>query len=123
MAARSSTSPAQASPPVDERKAICQHFLNTPHELAILKERNPPLAEALTSGDKEKFYKVLEKHQQQRREQEAERIHMLNADPIDPQYQQKIVEDIHHTNVQANMESAIEHVPEMFGQVIHEMCS
>ena len=43
---------------------------------------------------------------------------MLNADPMDPQYQQKIVEDIHRTNVQANMESAIEHIPEMFGQVV-----
>ena len=118
MAAGSSTAPAQASPPVDEREVIRQHFLNTPHELAILKERNPPLAEALSSGDKEKFYEVLEKQQQQRREQEAERIRMLNADPMDPQYQQKIAEDIRHTNVQANMESAIEHIPEMFGQVV-----
>ena len=105
-------------PPVDEREQIRQYFLNTPHELSILKERNRPLAEALTSGDKEKFYQVLEEQQQQRREKEAERIRMLNANPLDPRYQQKIAEDIRHTNVQDNMESAIEHIPEMFGQVI-----
>ena len=107
-----------ARPPVDEREEIRQYFLNTPHELAILKERNAPLAEALASGDKETFYKVLEEQQRQRREKEAERIRMLNANPLDPRYQQKIAEDIRHTNVQDNMESAIEHIPEMFGQVI-----
>ena len=107
-----------AQPTVDEREEIRQHFLNTPHELAILKERNAPLAEALASGDKERFYKVLEEQQRLRREKEAERIRMLNANPLDPRYQQKIAEDIRHTNVQDNMESAIEHIPEMFGQVI-----
>lgn len=118
MAAGSSTAPVQAAPPVDEREMIRQQLLNSPHELAILKEHNPPLAEALTSGNKEKFYELLEKQQQLRREQDAERIRMLNADPMDPQYQQKIAEDIRHTNVQANMESAIEYIPEMFGRVV-----
>lgn len=116
-AGSSSNAPAP-QPLEDERERIRQYFLNTPHELAILKEHNAPLAEALVSGDKEKFYKVLEEQQQQRRDKEAERIRMLNADPLDPRYQQKIAEDIRHTNVQANMESAIEHIPEMFGQVI-----
>lgn len=118
--AGSSNAPATqvARPPVDEREEIRQYFLNTPHELAILKERNAPLAEALVSGDKERFYKVLEEQQRLRREKEAERIRMLNANPLDPRYQQKIAEDIRHTNVQDNMESAIEHIPEMFGQVI-----
>ena len=77
----SSNAPAPqaiANPPIDEREQIRQYFLNTPHELAILKEHNPPLAEALVSGDKEKFYKILEEQQQQRREKEAERIRMLN---------------------------------------------
>ena len=115
--AGSSDAPS-TQPPVDEREQIRQYFLDTPHELAILKERNAPLAEALMTGDKEKFYKVLEEQQRVRREKEAERIRMLNANPLDPQYQQKIAEDIRHTNVQDNMESAIEHIPEMFGQVI-----
>lgn len=120
MASGSSHTPTTQTvrEPVDEREEIRQYFLNTPHELAVLKERNPLLAEALTSGDREKFYKLLEEQQQLRREKEAERIRMLNANPLDPQYQQKIAEDIRHTNVQDNMESAIEHIPEMFGQVI-----
>ena len=34
----------------DDPATIRQMLLNSPHDLAILKERNPPLAEALLSG-------------------------------------------------------------------------
>lgn len=35
----------------DDPKYIRDMLLANPHELALLKERNPPLAEALQSGD------------------------------------------------------------------------
>ena len=35
----------------DDPAVIREMLLNSPHDLAILKERNPPLAEALLSGD------------------------------------------------------------------------
>lgn len=34
----------------DDPATIREMLLNSPHDLAILKERNPPLAEALLSG-------------------------------------------------------------------------
>ena len=35
----------------DDPATIRQMLLSSPHDLALLKERNPPLAEALLSGD------------------------------------------------------------------------
>ena len=35
----------------DDPAAVRDLLLNSPHDLALLKERNPPLAEALLSGD------------------------------------------------------------------------
>ena len=35
----------------DDPAAIREMLLNSPHDLALLKERNPPLADALLSGD------------------------------------------------------------------------
>lgn len=35
----------------DDPASVRELLLNSPHDLALLKERNPPLAEALLSGD------------------------------------------------------------------------
>ena len=40
----------------DNPAAIRDMLLSNPHEVAILKERNPPLAEALLSGNIGKFF-------------------------------------------------------------------
>lgn len=36
----------------DDPEVIRQMLLSSPHEMSLLKERNPPLAEALLSGNK-----------------------------------------------------------------------
>ncbi|EDL81006.1 rCG30945, partial [Rattus norvegicus] len=54
-------------------------LLANPHELSLLKERNPPLAEALLSGDLEKFSRVLVEQQQDRARREQERIRLFSA--------------------------------------------
>lgn len=92
-------------------------LLSNPAQLALLKERNPPLAEALLSGDFEKYKKVFEEQQAMRRKVEDDKRRLLLADPFDPSSQQQIEEAIRMKNVESNMETAMEYSPESFGQV------
>ncbi|KAF6726118.1 DDI1-like protein 2 [Oryzias melastigma] len=120
--------PAQPSTPtasrgsfpqgLDDPALLQQMLLSNPHELSLLKERNPPLAEALLSGDLERFTKVLLEQQQDRAKREQERIRLLTADPFDLEAQAKIEEDIRQHNVEENMTIAMEEAPESFGQVV-----
>lgn len=108
----------QRPPAPDDPEVIRQMLLSSPHELSLLKERNPPLAEALLSGNKEKFVEVFNKQRKEKMEKERERIQLMNADPFDPSVQSVIAEEIRMKNVESNMESAIEFAPESFGQVV-----
>lgn len=103
---------------LDDPALLQQMLLANPHELSLLKERNPPLAEALLSGDLERFTKVLQEQQQDRARREQERIRLLTADPFDMEAQAKIEEDIRQHNVEENMTIAMEEAPESFGQVV-----
>ncbi|XP_029288056.1 protein DDI1 homolog 2 isoform X2 [Cottoperca gobio] len=103
---------------MDDPALLQQMLLSNPHELSLLKERNPPLAEALLSGDLERFTKVLLEQQQDRAKREQERIRLLTADPFDLDAQAKIEEDIRQHNVEENMTIAMEEAPESFGQVV-----
>ncbi|XP_076451813.1 protein DDI1 homolog 2-like [Babylonia areolata] len=98
--------------------SIRQMFLNNPHQMALLKERNPPLANALTSGNLEEFTKVFREQQEERRKMEQARLELLTANPFDPDVQKRIAEEIRMKNVESNMETAIEFAPESFGQVV-----
>ncbi|KAK5912607.1 hypothetical protein CesoFtcFv8_002462 [Champsocephalus esox] len=114
-ASQSSTSSPQG---MDDPALLQQMLLSNPHELSLLKERNPPLADALLSGDIERFTKVLLEQQQDRAKREQERIRLLTADPFDIDAQAKIAEDIRQHNVEENMTIAMEEAPESFGQVV-----
>ncbi|XP_063071539.1 protein DDI1 homolog 2 isoform X3 [Engraulis encrasicolus] len=113
-AARPATSPQGLEDPALLRDML----LANPHELSLLKERNPPLADALLSGDLERFTKVLQEQQQDRARREQERIRLLTADPFDLDAQAKIEEDIRQHNIEENMTIAMEEAPESFGQVV-----
>merc|ERR1719186_570509 len=89
-----------------------------PDQLALLKQNNPRLAEAFESGNLEEFAKVLKKQQGARREREAQRIRMMNADPFDLEAQRLIATEIAQKNIDQNMELAMEASPESFGSVI-----
>uniref|UniRef100_A0A8C6D4E1 Ubiquitin-like domain-containing protein n=1 Tax=Moschus moschiferus TaxID=68415 RepID=A0A8C6D4E1_MOSMO len=93
-------------------------LLANPHELSLLKERNPPLADAPLSGDLERFSRVLVEQQQDRPWREQERIRLFSADPFDLEAQAKIEEDIRQQNFEENMTIAMEGAPESFGQVV-----
>lgn len=103
---------------LDDPALLQQMLLSNPHELSLLKERNPPLAEALLSGDLERFTKVLLEQQQDRAKREQERIRLMTADPFDLEAQAKIEEEIRQHNVEENMTIAMEEAPESFGQVV-----
>ncbi|XP_069096137.1 uncharacterized protein [Pleurodeles waltl] len=124
--AQHSMRPQRPSPPdstttpqgLDNPSMLREMLLSNPHELSLLKERNPPLAEALLSGDLEKFTKVLLEQQQERARREQERIRLFSADPFDLDAQAKIEEDIRQQNIEENMTIAMEEAPESFGQVV-----
>ncbi|XP_053137403.1 regulatory solute carrier protein family 1 member 1 isoform X1 [Hemicordylus capensis] len=103
---------------LDNPALLREMLLGNPHELSLLKERNPPLAEALLSGDLEKFTRVLVEQQQDRARREQERIRLFSADPFDLEAQAKIEEDIRQQNIEENMTIAMEEAPESFGQVV-----
>ncbi|XP_033115203.1 protein DDI1 homolog 2-like isoform X2 [Anneissia japonica] len=93
-------------------------LLANPDQVALLKQRNPRLADALLSGSLDQFTTELERQRREQSERDREHIRMATADPMDPSAQEKIAETIKQNNIDANMEVAMEHAPESFGQVI-----
>ncbi|KAL5013498.1 hypothetical protein ScPMuIL_007768 [Solemya velum] len=114
----SMTPQAPDLPQQDDPQKIRDMFLSNPRELALLKERNPQLADALLSGSLERFSEVFSRQHEERMKKERERIQLINADPFDSRAQQMIAEEIRLKNIETNMETAIEYAPESFGQVI-----
>lgn len=88
-----------------------------PDQMALLKQNNPALAEAMEKGMVE-FSKVLKEQQEARMRRETERMRMLTADPFDMEAQRLIAEEIENKNIESNMELAMEYNPESFGTVI-----
>ncbi|XP_005077374.1 protein DDI1 homolog 1 [Mesocricetus auratus] len=92
-------------------------LLSNPHDLSLLKERNPALAEALLSGNLETFSQVLMEQQRERALREQEMVRLYSADPFDQEAQARIEEEIRQQNIEENMNIAMEEAPESFGQV------
>ncbi|XP_047471857.1 protein DDI1 homolog 2-like isoform X6 [Penaeus chinensis] len=101
----------------DDPAVIRDMLLANPEQLALLRHNNPRLAEALTSGDLDKFASVLREQQEMRRDRERQRIRLLTADPFDMEAQRLIANEIQQENINANMEAAMEYNPESFGTV------
>ncbi|KAL9971306.1 hypothetical protein ACROYT_G023816 [Oculina patagonica] len=106
--------------PVDQNSPeyIRDMFLADPHQLSLLKERNPELADALLSGNLQQFASVLQRQRQERADRDMQRIRTMNADPFDLEAQKQIAEEIRMSNVNQNMEIAMEYSPESFGKVV-----
>merc|ERR1719309_883793 len=102
----------------EDPAAIREMLRANPDQMAMLKQNNPRLSEALESGDLEAFAKVLKEQQETRKEREKLRIRMMNADPFDLEAQKMIQQEIEQKNIDHNMELAMEASPESFGTVI-----
>merc|ERR1719234_1716310 len=74
-----SGAPARARVGEEDPSAIREMLRANPDQMAMLKQNNPKLSEALESGDLEAFAKVLKEQQDARKEREQMRIRMMNA--------------------------------------------
>ena len=107
---------AQVDP--NDPDVIRRHLLSHPAELALLRQRNPPLSRAIDSSDPQVFRNALDEYRRRIANVARERIQILNANPLDPSVQSRIAQEIQQRNIQENMETAIEFTPESFGRVV-----
>ena len=101
----------------DDPNWIREMLKSNPDQMALLKQNNPRLAEALETSPDE-FAKILKEQQQARLERERAKLRLLTADPMDLEAQRLIAEEIANKNIEQNMEMAMEYSPESFGTVV-----
>lgn len=110
------SSQSTSNPLGNDPAHIYNTYLTNPEEVALLRANNPRLAEAFDQG-LESFSKVLKEQVQARAVERQRQYRMLVADPFDEEAQKLIAEEIQRQQIDNNMEIAMEHHPESFGQV------
>ena len=89
--------------------------------LTSLLHNNPTLAQAVLSDDISLLQAYLQQKRmefQEKLQREQQRRAAIMADPLNPEYQQLIEQEIQQENINQNYETAVEQMPEAFGQVV-----
>lgn len=115
---RSASDPNFSVGAEDDPAVIREMFLSNPEAIAILRQNNPRLADALLSNDLDTFAQMLRKQIAEKMERENQRLRVLHADPFDAEAQRLIAEEIRQKNIEANLSAAMEYNPETFGTVV-----
>ncbi|CAH0048820.1 unnamed protein product [Clonostachys solani] len=108
----------QGARPQQDPELIRLQILGNPAMRAQVQSQNPELASALE--DPARFAQILndsyDREQRERMERQRE-IERLNDDPFNIDAQRRIEEMIRQERVMENLQSAMEHNPEVFGRV------
>ena len=101
--------------------ALLQALRNDQDTLGRIMMNNPPLYEAIMSNDVERFKKVMDEQKEIRervKREHQERMQRVTNDPLHPDNQKYIQEQIQQQNVDSNMQQALEQNPESFGHIV-----
>eukprot|EP00039_Didymoeca_costata_P027227 m.17858 g.17858 ORF g.17858 m.17858 type:complete len:379 (+) comp6130_c0_seq2:107-1243(+) len=98
-----------------------QQVKSDPYTLSLLKQNNPPMAEAVEKNDLKTISKIMQDQEKARREAalaRQQRLAALEADPFNVEAQRALEREIQEGNVEQMRQEAIEHMPEVFASVV-----
>lgn len=96
---------------------IRQMLMSDPVQFEMVRQRFPELANAIQKNDTPKVLELMGKLASRDQQQLVNPI-SIQGNYMDMENQKKIAEAIRLQNIQQNMESALEHMPEVFGNVV-----
>jgi len=110
--------PAPRAPGEQDPETIRLQILGNPGLRTELARGQPEMAAALDDPVRwAHLYSMSFDRERRERAERHRRIQQLNADPFDPEAQARIEEIIRQERVMENLQNAMEHNPEVFGQV------
>lgn len=109
-------SPTSASSHAFKIEEIYNTLKSNPEQVELLRMNNPRLAEAFDKSFEE-FSRVIGEQQEAKVKEEQRRLRMLMSDPFDSEAQHMIAEEIRRQQIESNMETAMEYMPESFAEV------
>jgi len=101
--------------------AVIAQIVSNPSELQQLLINRPQIGQAVLNCD---VFTIQQWQFQERQKwqarlnRERQRVAQLHADPLDPNAQARIMEEIRQSNVEQNYNATVEHMPEAFGRVV-----
>lgn len=107
----------QVGPSLADAERVMAQLKADPYQLSSLQQNWPALADAVKSGEAEVVRALLQEDHDRKQARAAEQARLM-ANPMDPDAQRLIEEQIQLENIEALRQSAMEHMPESFGSVV-----